>query len=553
METWHLLMEILVLLSAAFALGTIAQKLRQSAIIGYLLAGAVLGPLLFNKEAILNVSELGVALLLFSIGLEFSFRRLKSLGAIALGGGCLQVLITFLLFALVLSFLLPTSEAIVLGAIAALSSTAVVLRVLADRTEIDSTRGRNALGILLMQDMAVVPLILLISIFGGGNSILEISVEIGRFIAAASVLAGVFYLVFYHLIPKILLTKDLATNHELVILLTLVIALGAIWGAHAMGLSPALGGFLAGLLLAESPFAGQIRADIGSIRTLFVTLFFTSIGMLADPTWFISNWKVVLIGAAVVFLGKTIITYLIALVFKQEHQLALSTGITLAQIGEFSFVLAAVARSGGLIQDDTFLLVITVAILTMFAAPYMVTYASPLARRIIALATPRNADIPELDRQPVEIGKDRIFIIGFGPAGQQVANALQAQNLTPVVIEQNPKSAEIAKQNGFPVYLGDASKKEIILHAGMNQGACAVIVTVPDPRTSRSIIEAIRSLFPEATIFARNRYHIYSWELKEAGASEIVDEENTVGGILAERALGFLCQDNNESMACAVT
>ena len=553
MDTWHLLMEILVLLGAAFALGTIAQKLKQSAIIGYLLAGAVLGPLLFNKEAILNVSELGVALLLFSIGLEFSFRRLKSLGAIAIVGGWLQVIVTLLLFAFILSFMLPTNEAIVLGAIAALSSTAVVLRVLADRTEIDSTRGRNALGILLMQDMAVVPLILLVSIFSDGKSMLEISLEIGRFIVAASGLAGIFYIIFYHLIPKLLLTKDLATNHELVILLTLVIALGAIWGAHALGLSPALGGFLAGLLLADSPFASQIRADIGSIRTLFVTLFFTSIGMLADPTWFMSNWEMVLIGAAVVFIGKTVITYLITLVFKQGHQLALATGITLAQIGEFSFVLAAVARSGGLMQDDTFSLVITVAILTMFAAPYMVTYASPFANRIIAMATLRKADMPELDRQPVELNNNRIFIIGFGPAGRQVANALQKQNLTPVVIEQNPKSAEIARQKGLSVYLGDASKKEIILHAGMNRGTCAVIVTVPDPRTSRSIIESIRSLLPAATVFARNRYHIYGWELQEAGASEIVDEEKTVGSILAEKALGFLCQDNNESMACAVT
>ena len=234
METWHLLMEILVLLGAAFVFGALAQKLKQSAIVGYLLAGAFLGPVLFNKDAIFNVSELGVALLLFSIGLEFSFRRLKSLGAMALGGGGLQVLITLILFALALTFMVPIKEAIVLGAIAALSSTAVVLRVLADLMEIDSIRGRNALGILLMQDIAVVPLVLMISMLGDGGSSSYILVKIGKTLLAAAGLAGVFYLVFYHFIPKILLTKDLATNHELVILLTLVIALGAIWRAHAL-------------------------------------------------------------------------------------------------------------------------------------------------------------------------------------------------------------------------------------------------------------------------------------------------------------------------------
>ena len=553
METWHLLKEILVLLGAAFVFGALAQKLKQSAIIGYLLAGAFLGPVLFNKDVLFNVSELGVALLLFSIGLEFSFRRLKSLGAMALGGGGLQVLITLILFALALIFIVPIKEAIVLGAIAALSSTAVVLRVLADRMEIDSIRGRNALGILLMQDIAVVPLVLMISMLGDGGSSSYILVKIGKTLLAAAGLAGVFYLVFYHFIPKILLTKDLATNHELVILLTLVIALGAIWGAHALGLSPALGGFLAGMLLAESPFAGQIRADIGSIRTLFVTLFFTSVGMLADLSWFLSNWKIVLVGTVLIFVGKTMITYLVTLIFKQGHSLALATGITLAQVGEFSFVLAAVARSGGLIQDNVFSLVITVTILTMFAAPYMVSYAGPLANRIITMVAPHRAALQEFNRRPEEKSKNRVFIIGFGPAGRQVADEFLRQNLEPVIIERNPKSAKIAKQNGLSVFLGDASQKEIISLAGMNQGADAVIVTVPDPRTSRYIIEAVRSILPEVSIIARNRYNISKWELQKAGASEIVDEESTVGNILAEKAIEILCHYTKEPMACAVT
>jgi CPA2 family monovalent cation:H+ antiporter-2 len=197
MTFWHLLMEIVLLLGTAFVLGAVAQRLKQSAIIGYLLAGMLMGPLLFNTQAVEDVAELGVALLLFSIGLEFSFGRLKRLGRVALGGGSLQVVITMAAFALGFFLFKPLSQALVLGAIVALSSTAVVLRVLVDRAEIDAVHGRTALGILLLQDIAVVPLVLMVTIMAHGGKAGEVIFSIARTLAAAGGLVAVYYLLFY--------------------------------------------------------------------------------------------------------------------------------------------------------------------------------------------------------------------------------------------------------------------------------------------------------------------------------------------------------------------
>ncbi|UCG06350.1 MAG: cation:proton antiporter, partial [Desulfobacterales bacterium] len=317
------------------------------------------------------------------------------------------------------------------------------------------------------------------------------------------------------------------------------------------GLSPALGAFLAGMLLAESPFATQIRADIGSLRTLFVTLFFTSIGMLANPGWFINHWLLALAWLVVVFAGKAIIIYSICLIFRVSHHQALATGITLGQIGEFSFVLATIAKSGGLIYQEGFYLIVTISILSMFFAPYMVTYAVPLANGILGKLSVRYREKLQQEQEPSEKIGGKIFIIGFGPAGQRVAERLIEQHIQSEVIELNPVSAGKAKKMDLTVHLGDATRNEVLLHAGI-QEAYAVVVTVPDPRTSRAIIENVRQINPNSTVIVRSRYHIAQWELQKAGANIVVDEENMVGRMLAQELTGFLHQANQEAMACAL-
>jgi CPA2 family monovalent cation:H+ antiporter-2 len=548
---WSLIAEILLLICAAFVFGTLAQRLKQSPILGYLLAGTIIGPLLFNRQVVLDVAELGVSLLLFSIGLEFSFRRLKSLGLIALVGGSFQVFITLGVCSLLFSIFVSPATAAVLGAMVALSSTAVVLRVLVDRAEIDSTRGRTALGILLFQDIAVVPLVLMVSLLSRGATGEPFFVPLLKTLGSAAGILFVFYLLFYRIFPWVMSSGKIFTNRELFVLLTIAAAIGSIWSAHSLGLSPALGAFLAGMLLGESPFATQIRSDIGSIRTLFVTLFFTSVGMLADPVWFLANWPIVLFWLATVLVIKSFIIMIICLFFRMGPRLALASGMTLAQVGEFSLVLAGAAREGNLINGDIFALIVAVTILSLFVAPYMVIYAFPVSDWILNIVL-RGKKIQPSDGIPSGSAVfDRIGIIGFGPAGQRVADALLKQGHSPFVIELNPKSAEVAQRKSLTVHMGDASQSEVLAHAGISSTA-VLIVTLPDPRTARIVIEHIRQMAPQVTIIARGRYNISLEDLQEAGADVVVDEESVVGDMLAQKLCDLTLQQQGITMACGL-
>jgi CPA2 family monovalent cation:H+ antiporter-2 len=550
-EIWETLAKLVLLLSVAFVLGATAQRLKQSAIIGYLLAGTILGPTLFDRQALSDWGELGVSLLLFSIGLEFSFGRLKRMGSLALLGGVLQVVLTLAVFALIFSFRHPVGQAVALGEMIAVSSTAIVLRTLMDRAEMDSVSGRAALGILLLQDIAVVPLVLSLTVMSHGGTAGEIALKIGQTTAAAAGLVALFYGLFYHVIPRLLMRRGLFVDRELVVLLAILLAFGSAWAAHSLGLSPALGAFLAGMLLAESPFASQIRSDVGSLRTLFVTLFFTSVGMLADPAWFLANWAEVVVWLAVVFLGKTLIIFGIGVVFKMGPVHALAAGITLAQIGEFSFVLASEARNGGLISEHFFSLAVSVTILSMLFAPYMVTFARPAARWAIGRLTPgirSRADSPD---EPAQGREGGVYIVGFGPAGRKVAKALLELGIQPHVIELNPRSIKAALRMGLEVHLGDASLPDIITHVGI-QGACVIVVTVPDPRTAKRVLQNIHALSPSSSVIVRSRYHIATPELWELGAAFAVDEENVVGRELARQVVQFLKDADPATSTCAL-
>jgi monovalent cation:H+ antiporter-2, CPA2 family len=551
MDIWETLAKLVLLLAVAFVLGAAAQRLKQSAIIGYLLAGIILGPTLFERQALSHWGELGVSLLLFSIGLEFSFARLKRMGSLALLGGTLQVTVTLAVFALIFSAQHPTVSAVALGEMLAVSSTAIVLRTLMDRAEMDSVSGRAALGILLLQDIAVVPLVLSLTVMSHGGTAGEIALKIGQTTAAAGGLVALFYGLFYHVIPRLLMRRGLFVDRELVVLLAIILAFGSAWAAYSLGLSPALGAFLAGMLLAESPFASQIRADVGSLRTLFVTLFFTSVGMLAEPAWFLANWIEVILWLVVVFFGKTLIIFAIGVVFKMSPVYALAAGITLAQIGEFSFVLANEARIGGLIDEHVFSLAVSVTILSMFLAPYMVTFARPAARRIIGWFAPGTRRQAGLLDEHVRGPHGGVYIVGFGPAGRKVARALLELGIQPHVIELNPRSVKAALRMGLKVHLGDAAHADIITHAGI-QGACVIVVTVPDPRTAKRILQNIHALSPGSSVIVRSRYHIATAELWELGAAFAVDEENVVGRELARQVVQFLKDADPDTTTCVL-
>ncbi len=541
MDLWLALLDVLILLLAALVLGALCERLKQSAILGYLLAGTLLGPNALdwmpNHEAVATIAELGVALLLFTIGLEFSWRRLRRIGAIGLGGGALQVFVTTgVSTGVCVALGLAGRPALAVGAMIALSSTACVLRLLVSRSEIDGIYGRNALGILLLQDIAVVPLVLFVTMLGHDGSVAQIGWETGRAIGAAAVMVAALHFLFKYVLPMLLNAEEAARNRELPILLAIVTFIGAASAAHWLGLSAALGAFMAGMLLAESPFATQIRSDVASLRTLFVTLFFSSIGMVADPAWAVNHWATVAVVVAAIVFGKTAVTCSVACLFRSSLGHAVAVGVCLAQVGEFSFVLAEVARQEELIDSDLFKLIVSATIVTLFLTPYLVATAPRLATAVEKLAAWGHPSPHPLGEQSVDPDSEmsgHIVIVGFGPAGRRIAEALMERHKPRLaVIELNAKSADVARAYGLRTYIGDATRPEVLEHLRIAT-AKAVVVTVPDPATARQVVEGVRALAPQTPTIARARYQVYRWDLIHAGAEVVVDEEDEVGLRLA--------------------
>ncbi len=533
MILWTSLLNVLILLVAAMLLGGIFERLKQHAVLGYLFAGALIGPhvldLMPNHEAIASIAELGVALLLFMIGLEFSWRRLRSLGGIALGGGTLQVMATIVVSMLVAVTLgLEVREALVVSAMVALSSTAIVMRLLADRAAVDSVYGRNVLGILLLQDIAVVPLVLLVTLLGSQGTALQFGWAAVHALGAAILLVGALFLVLKYILPLMFRTREPGGNQDLPVLLSTVTALGCAWGSHWLGLSPILGAFVGGVILAESPFANRIRADIAPLKTLFITLFFTSIGMLANPLFVLSNWQAVLAITVAILLGKTFVITFVTRLFRTPMEHALATGICLAQIGEFSFVLAEVSRSTQLISAHLFDLMISVTVVTLFITPFLVSFASKVPGYLGRIFPSRR----EEGIDTIHKLSDCIVIIGFGPAGKTVTQELLKEKHSIVVIEMNTATADEAVSMGVRAVIGDATQLSILRDIGV-ESAKAVVITVPDPVTAQHIIAQIRLIASNMPILVRARYNRHLSALIKEGATVAIDEETEVGIQLA--------------------
>jgi CPA2 family monovalent cation:H+ antiporter-2 len=530
-DIWRILLDIVVLLGAGALLGGLFERARQSAIVGYLVAGVLLGPnvlhVVRSRDEVLAVSELGVALLLFVIGLEFSWSRLRGMGRIALGSGTLQVVSTTILGAGVAAAAgLGATASLTIGAICALSSTACVVRVLTARGEIESVHGERALGILLVQDMAVVPLVLVVSVLAEGGTVQEVLWGVVRTAGIGVVLVVSLYVVFNHVVPQLLATGPMHSNRELPLLIAVVSGLGSGVVAHAVGVSPALGAFVAGMLLAGSPFAVQVRADVSSLKTLLLTLFFVSMGMLADPMWIASNALLVALVVGLVVIGKAAIVCVSLRVFEARRRSAIAAGVCLGQIGEFSFVLAGIAR-GRILHEDAFLLVVSTTVITMVLTPYLVSnarwFAVRLSRRVRTVAQD-----PGEAEEPVLVG----IVIGFGPAGRAVSERIAEIGCRVVVVDENPAAARDARSLGYGVVTGDARYGEVLEHAGL-QRASLVVVTVPETTTVLQIVRYVRLHASTAQVLVRARFHRYLPDIQAAGAHAVVDEEHEVGRLIA--------------------
>jgi CPA2 family monovalent cation:H+ antiporter-2 len=483
-----------------------------------------------SEHQIEAIAELGVALLLFSLGLEFSIERLKKLGAKPLWGGVVQVVATVLLaFCGAKFFGFATNESIAFGAMVALSSTAVVLRILMERGEIEMPHGRNSLGVLLTQDIAVVPLALLVTVLGGNGTTTEILWSTGKLLLmAGGLVVGLFVMTRVAVLALGSLT--LHRNRELTVIFAVVTGLGSAWASHTVGISPALGAFVAGMLLGSSPFATQIRADISPLRVVLLTLFFGAAGMVANPVWILENWDTVALVVLALTLGKLLIVWLTFLMLGQTNRVAAATGLSLAQVGEFAFVLGSIGRSSGVVSSELYALVVSCAIVSFFLSAFLVPLAPRFGNAVARLI--RSSDKSEMIAAGEEDPPD-VVVVGFGPAGQIAASSLVDKGLKASVVELNQSGIRRAQELGLHAELGDATQTEVLEHARISD-AKAVIITIPHYESAMAILDHVRRKAPHVHVIVRSRYEINSNNFVAAGAHVVTGDEQQVGLSLAD-------------------
>jgi CPA2 family monovalent cation:H+ antiporter-2 len=547
MTGWDLLPRIVGLLAAAALCGLLLRRLNQSVIVGYLLAGLLLGPtgvgLVRAGEEVRILSELGVALLLFSIGLEFSFARLKQLGAVAAVGGTTQMFLTAAcVIAVSMAMGVPRAAAIALGLAFAMSSTAVVLRALTDRAQLDSAYGRNAIGILLLQDLAVIPVLIFTDALGQKSESGALLVEIVSRAALVVSFVIAAWAIARYLLPKVLAGAALSGSRELPVVIAVCSSIGAAAGAHALGFSPSLGAFAAGIVLAESPFAMQIRADVTPLSAVFGTLFFASVGTAVRLPMDAAYFGVIVLLAAAVMAGKTLVTAIGVWAVQRSVRYALVTGLVVSQVGEFTFVVSETAHRSGIMPEYLFQTAMAVSLLTLMSTPPLMGAAPVMSARLLRRLPYKARAAMGGERRP----KDwrRVIVIGFGPAGRAVVDGLTAKGIPLTILEMNPNTVAENRMQ-FPIELGDAMQTEVLQHVRVG-ASIAVVVTVPDPGACRIIVAAVQRLAPGVPILARVRYHQYVRQIEQAGADRIVDEEQIVGLHLAGEAIEIALRSQAE-------
>ena len=538
-DLWQTLLDLIVLLSIAMVLGVVAERLKQSAVVGYMLAGVIVANTagaINGPDAVNTLAQLGVTLLMFTIGLEFNWSRLKRLGALALVSGTLQILITMALafgMAWVCGFSWRASVA--LGAVLALSSTAVVLPVLQRRGEADSVHGRFALGVLLVQDVAVVPLVLVVGALAtpaGEDAAGLLDIVLGT-LKGFGVVGG-FVLLFFvfskYALPHLVRVAAPTRNREVFTLFAFLMALGSAWLAHRVGLSPALGAFLAAIFLGESVIATQLRGDVGALKTVFVTLFFSAIGMFIDPRELAGSWPQVLALTALIVVCKPAVVAGVGLLMKLTVRSAVAAGCSMAQVGLFSFVLAQAAKDGKIITEADFNLLVSATILTLFLTPYTVGLGRPLGGWTDRFLRRRGWIRHAVggDQAAKAMAGGHLVVVGYGPAGREVVAGARDKGLPVIVIDLNPQSVIEARRLGLEAYVGDATQPAI-LHLARLKNASALVITLPDHRLTTAIIVEAKPMADDLRIIARARYHRHFGLLEGAGATTVIDEETQVG------------------------
>jgi len=526
MHDFTVLRDLVVLVAVAIPVVSLAHRLRVPTVVGFLLTGLAIGPgalgLIQNSESVSNLAEIGVVLLLFTIGLELSLSRVFKLGRAVLQGGSVQVVGTMAIATLLaMVFEVPARQALFYGALAALSSTAIVLKVLTDRQELDTPHGRIVVAILLFQDLSVVPLMLLVPILAGvggglGATLQDTAISFG---VVAALVAGSWFIV-----PKVLEKVAALRNREIFTLCIVFLGLGAAYLTASFGLSLALGAFIAGLVISESEFGVQALSDMLPFRDTFSGIFFISVGMLLDLRFLLAHWALLLGLVVALLVLKTAIGAGATRLLKRSLQVSILSGLSLAQVGEFSFILATVGVSHGLLRPEAHQLFIGASVMSMLAAPFIIASARPLAELACRVAGKPTVKLQSHETAAVSALKDHVIIVGYGVNGRNLARVLKAAAIPFVILEQNGHVVRRGRLDREPIYFGDGTRGEVLRKVGIER-ARVIVLAISAPAEERRGVAEARNLNSTIRIIVRTRYVAEIEALERLGADIVVPEE----------------------------
>ena len=526
------ILDLTVTLAASAAGGYFANRLKQPVLLGYLISGLVIGPLglrlISDAEAIQGLAELGVAFLLFSLGVQFSLAELNRVRNVALQGSLLQIGLTTVAVATISGWLGWADswiQGFFLGTVLSLSSTAVVLKTLTERGETNTRHGQIMLAILIAQDLALGVMLAIVPSLNSQGSLLPILglalLKVGAFISVA-IAAG------YWLVPRMIRAVARTESSELFLLTLLALCLSVALVTARLGLSIEIGAFAAGLMIAEIDYADHALSRFLPLRDTFACLFFTSIGMLIDAQILIQNAGVILGLVALVMVGKALIVLPIVLSFGYSFKTSLRSSLGINQIGEFSFVLALVGLENNLISEQKYLLLLGTTAITLVFTPILFESASPIAETL--LKSPQLQPLLTHWESPQEMWVEddlthHIVVAGYGRVGKVVVNVLQQQGNYPIlVIENNEAAIQTLRHHGLPYILGDADSEQILEKAHLDK-AIALAITLPDPASTRLLLKRALAISPDLDVIARAHITAEIDSLTQAGAREVVQPE----------------------------
>lgn len=517
----HYLIDILAILLATVVIIPIFHRIRLGAILGYLFAGMVLGPwgfgVITEVEDIRHLAEFGVVFLLFLLGIELKPDKLWQMRKMVLGLGLGQVLITAgLIYGIAIWLGVSNQSAVIIGFGLALSSTAFCLKLLAERGGISTVMGRMSFSVLLLQDIAVVPLLALVSYFAGGSQdIMEPSLQP---VYAILVLVALLFAGRYLLNPvlgRIVASQDA----EVFIAMAVLLVLGVAWIMQSVGFSMALGAFVAGVMLAESHYRHQIEADILPFRGILLGLFFMTVGMGIDFSLLWNRLGDILLLTWGLMTLKCLVVYVLSRLSSARHDIALQNGALLSQSGEFGFVLFGFAAASGVLEKQLSDILTLVIALTMVLTPFVVNLTNWLLLRFYTPEPTEDEDYAEF----IEASEEHVILAGFGRVGARIGTLLGAAGVPYLALDMKQKRVKDARAQGFPVFFGDASKVKVLQAAGADH-ARMIVVTLDDPEQIDRLVAQVRQFYPDMPIHARARDRKHCADLITTGATSAVSE-----------------------------